>query len=249
MSNRLKIFALIAIFVIVSYKFGGNARGVITSVNTNVLTYFFNIKEAFSNKINEHFAQQEEILKLRAENQKIQKSALLSIAFAGKLNELLRENNVSKYAPDVELVRAISYANLDNYDRIWVDFKDFNASKIYGLLHQGNAAGIVVQSDGNPLALLLRDPKCIYSVYIGKDRIPGIAFGNKKEVLVKYIPIWTNPKEGDEVFTSGLDNIFFDGVRVGVIESIAEDGTAKTAVIKPHVKVSTPAYVHVITKN
>ena len=49
-------------------------------------------------------------------------------------------------------------------------------------------AGIVTKSYKNySLALLNINPNTSYTVFIGKDKIPGIAFGGEK-LIVKYIP-------------------------------------------------------------
>lgn len=230
-----------------SLRYGAEARNIIGGINNKILTTYVEMKNKFEEEISEHISQREEIVRLRAENQKLQKSAILSIAFAGKLNDLLKENNSTAYRPDISLVKSIGYVNLNDYGKVWIDFKDFDQSRIYGLLHQGYAAGIVVQNDGLPQGLLLTDPKSIFSVYIGSAKMQGVAYGNRKEVLVKYISQWLQPKVGDEVMTSGLDKIFFEGIKVGVVTEVIEEESSKTVVVKPHVTPSVPAYMHIIT--
>ena len=230
-----------------SLRYGAEARNIIGGINNKILTTYVEIKNKFEEEISEHISQREEIVRLRAENQKLQKSAILSIAFAGKLNDLLKENNSTAYRPDISLVKSIGYVNLNDYGKVWIDFKDFDQSRIYGLLHQGYAAGIVVQNDGLPQGLLLTDPKSIFSVYIGSAKMQGVAYGNRKEVLVKYISQWLQPKVGDEVMTSGLDKIFFEGIKVGVVTEVIEEESSKTVVVKPHVTPNVPAYMHIIT--
>ena len=75
----------------------------------------------------------------------------------------------------------------------------------------------------------------------------GVAYGNRKEVLVKYISQWLQPKVGDEVMTSGLDKIFFEGIKVGVVTEVIEEESSKTVVVKPYITPSVPAYMHIIT--
>ena len=247
MNSKFKIFLLLGVFVFISLRYGTEARNIIGGINNKILTTYVELKNKFEEEINEHISQREEIVRLRAENQKLQKSAILSIAFAGKLNDLLKENNSTAYRPDISLVKSIGYVNLNDYGKVWIDFKDFDQSRIYGLLHQGYAAGIVVQNDGLPQGLLLTDPKSIFSVYIGSAKMQGVAYGNRKEVLVKYISQWLQPKVGDEVMTSGLDKIFFEGIKVGVVTEVIEEESSKTVVVKPHVTPSVPAYMHIIT--
>ena len=249
MNSKFKIFVLLGIFVFVSLRYGTDARNIIGGINNKILTTYVEMKNNLEDTINEHIAQKEEIIKLRAENQKLQKSAILSLAFASKLNELIKENNSTGYDPSVKLVKSIGYSNLNDYGKVWIEFDDFNKSKIYGLLHQGYAAGIMIQSDGHPQGLMLSDPKSIFSVYVGSQKMPGVAHGNRKEVLVKYISQWLQPKVGDEVTTSGLDGIFFEGVKVGIVTEVIEEESSKTAVVKPYATPNVPAYMHVITKN
>jgi len=247
--NKLKLLFLIAVFVFVSFRYGAEARYLLEGINIKILSTYVDLKMNIESKINEHIAQKEEIERLQVENQKLQKSAVLSIAFASKLNDLLKENNNTAYTPNVELVKSIGYTDLNDYGKIWLSFNDFNQSKIYGLLEQGYAAGIVVSSDGHPQGLLLNDPKSIFSVYIGASKMQGVLQGNHKEVLVKYISQWLQPQVGDEVVTSGLDGLFFEGIKVGTVTQVIEEESSKSVVIKPYVTSHVPSYMHVIIQN
>ena len=246
--NRFKLLIFFVLILFVSIKYTDFAREYIVGFNNSILSSYLDIKNSIQEKLNEHIAQKEHIVRLEKENKELKKAALLSIAFAGKLNELLKENNITEYNPKVKLIQAIAYANLNDYNKVWLDFPDFNKSKIYGLLYNGYSAGIVVAKESNPLGLLLGDSKSIFSVYIGKKKIPGVLEGDKKRILVKYIPLWMEPKIGDEVITSGLDKIFFQGVRVGKVVEVIKEETSKTVVVEPYVKVGVPSFLHVIIK-
>ncbi len=247
--NRLKLLIFLVLLIFVSVKFTTIGRGYVVSFSNYIISNYLNIKEFISDKIDEHISQQATIVKLKEKNRELEKSALLSIAFAGKLNSILKDNNLSTYSPNVKLIRAISYSDLNNYDRVWLDFEDFNKSKIYGLLYQGYAAGIAIEKNSHPLGLLLRDKNCIFSVYVGEKKIPGIFQGNKKNLLIKYIPLWMNPKIGDDIMTSGLDGIFFQGIRVGKVLKVIEEESSKTVILQPYVGLKIPAFLHIITKN
>ncbi len=247
--NRLKFLLVLALLIYGSANYTDTGRRYVINLSHFVLTSYLNTKEKVINKIDEHFSQQEEIKTLRARNEKIEKSALLSIAFAAKLNAIMADNNLSMYQPNVKMIQALSYANLNDYNRVWLDFGDFNQSKIYGLLYQGYAAGIAVAKNTKALGLLLGDPQCIFSVYVGDKKIPGVLQGNKKDILVKYIPLWMNPKVGDEVITSGMDDIFFQGVRVGKVIRVTEEESSKTVTVRPYVNMNIPTFLHIITKN
>ena len=247
--NKIKLLAVLFLMVFVSVRYTEIGRGYVVGFNNFILSKYLDTKKTINDKIDEHFSQKKMIVKLRDENRKLEKSALLSIAFAGKLNDLLRDNNMSIYKPSVKLIQAISYSKLNDYNKIWLDFKDFNKSKIYGLLYQGYGVGIVVQKDTHPEGLLLKDPNSIFSVYIGVDKIPGVLQGNTKDILVKYIPLWMSPKIGDEVITSGMDGVFFQGARVGKVAKVMEEESSKTVIVKPYIDLRVPTYLHVITKD
>jgi len=244
--NKLKIILLVGAFVFVSLRYGTEARHVIGGINQSILASYVALKMRIEEQINEHIAQKEEIVRLKAENQQLQKSAVLSIAFAAKLSDILKEHNITAYHPKVALVRTIGYANLNDYGKVWLDFNEFNPSKIYGLLSQGYAAGIVIANDGHPQGLLLTDPKAIFSVYVGNQKMQGVTQGNRKEMMVRYISQWMQPQVGDEVITSGLDGIFFEGIKVGVVTEVIEEESSKTVIVKPYSTHYIPSYMHVI---
>lgn len=247
--SKFKFIFFITVFVVISLKYGGNVRGVFSKNANSIISTYLDIKTSIEQSVTEHFAQQKEIKELRIANRNLESSAEVLSAFASKLNDILKINEIEEYKPKVKLVRSIAYTNLNDYYKVWIDYEDFNSSRIYGLLNRGSSAGIVVQKDGNPMALLLGDPKSIFSVFIGENKIPGVVMGKKNEVRVKYIPLWLNPQEGDEVTTSGLDGIFFGGVRVGVVTKVIKEELSKTVIIEPYSKISVPSYYHIIEKN
>ena len=246
--NKFKIIVLLSAFVFVSLRYGTEARHVIGGINQSILASYVALKMQIEEQINEHVAQKEEIVRLKAENQQLQKSAVLSIAFAAKLSDILKEHNTTVYHPKVALVRTIGYANLNDYGKVWLDFNEFNTSRIYGLLSQGYAAGIVIANDGHPQGLMLTDPKAIFSVYVGNQKMQGVTQGNRKGMMVRYISQWMQPQIGDEVITSGLDGIFFEGIKVGVVTEVIEEESSKTVIVKPYSTHYIPSYMHVITE-
>jgi rod shape-determining protein MreC len=167
---------------------------------------------------------------------------------ATEIQDLYTENNSSlKLNPEVILVKAISYEKFGNFNRVWLDMPDFNSSKIYGLTYKELVAGIVIAENNKPLALLNKEVKSAYSVLIGQENAPGIANGNNEEFIeVNFIPTWYEIKEGDEVITSGLDNIFFKGLKVGKIISMSQAGGYQSALVEQYYKADAINYFHVI---
>lgn len=131
-------------------------------------------------------------------------------------------------------------------DQFWLEFKDFDPKKQYGLLYKGFAAGVVVEKDQKPVANMISSREAIFSVVIGEDRIEGVAFGDGEFIKVKYIPKYKDPKVGDEVITSGFDHIFYEGIKVGrVIQVIIKD-MYKEAIVKPFVVLDNPRYMYAV---
>ena len=231
--NKIKVITLLALFVFISFKFSSEARGVISSLSNSVIRAYLGSIEHISNMGEDHLFQKKSIRDYREQVESLSQSAQLSVAVASKLNSYLQEINQSAYDPKLSIVEAISYANLSDYNRVWLDFKDFDCSKIYGLVHQGSSAGIAICQDGKPLGLLNGDDKSIYSVLVGESEIPGVATGDDEFIHVKYIPMWMEPQVGDEVITSGKDKIFFKGVPVGKVVEVIKVDSYQSVLVKP----------------
>ena len=43
------------------------------------------------------------------------------------------------------------------------------------------------------------------------------------KVVIEYINAWNEIKEGDEIITNGLDNIFFEGIGVGRVKKVRQE--------------------------
>lgn len=246
MSKKLRFSIFAIFFIIISLRYSSVAREFISDVTNSIVKVYLDSIDYVDSKITEHFNQKNEIQSLRVQNEELKRSALLSVVFAGKLNSLLELNEKHRFNPKLALVEAVSYANLSDYNKVWIKMKDFNASKIYGLTYQGSSAGIIVEKDGNALGLLQGDSKCIFSVSVGEKMIPGVAVGKGEFMQIKYIPLWMNPKVGDKVMTSGLDNIFFEGIPVGQVVDIVQEESYQTAIVKPNVTPKTPAFFYAV---
>ena len=221
-------------------------NGFFNSVKNGYMQILASIQE----NIDLHFFQTHTIETLSHKIQQCKKSELVLHQLKEELQALqeLKDANIS-IDPRVRLVRAISYEKFGNLNHLWMHVTDYNASKIYGLVYKKNVAGIIVPKDNMPLALLLRDPKCSYAVSIGDEKAPGIAHGNNDQnIIVTFIPTWYNIHVGDEVRTSGLDNIFFKNLKVGKVLSLTTSQGYIKAVVKPYFKSMTQEYFYMIEK-
>ncbi len=221
----------------------------IESLNYLKTSYHKSVKFAEDN-LNKHFFQASEIARLKEELQNYENNHLVMQQLASEVNDLFQANKSKlKNYPSVDLVRVTSYEEFGNFNRLWIDIQDYNSSKIYGLAYKELVAGIVIPKNNHPLALLNKDVKCTYAVHVGSALAPGIAQGNnEKNIVVKYIPAWFSIKEGDEVISSGLDKIFFKGLKVGKVISSHKENGFQTAIISPYYNSNDPSYFHIITR-
>ncbi len=214
----------------------------------SIKTTYHDFSSYLQNIIIKYLKQEETISSLLLENRKLKKYYLELNATKKELESLKKECNVNtKFYLDVKLIRAISYTTLGDFSSMWIEMDDFNQTKIYGLIKDDFAAGIVVNKNGKPIALLNSNEKCAYAVEIGRSKAPGIAMGKRNgTMVVKFIPMYKNIKIGDEVVTSGMDNIFFYGIKVGKVIKIESMGSYKVAIVKPYADLANPRYFWIV---
>jgi len=250
--NR-KVFSffsiLIALFVGAFYYTNIVQKPVLSALN-NVKIDYKNVTKFIEDGFSKHFFQADQITMLKTQLQKYENNHLVMQELAIEVNDLYKVNNSSlKLDPRVDLVRTISYQKFADLNRIWIEMDDFNESKIYGLTYKELVAGIVIEKNSKPLGLLNRDFQSSYAVFVGSKHAPGIAHGNNGEnIVVKYIPSWFDIKKGDEVTTSGLDNIFFKGLKVGQVISVTKSQGYQNAIVDQYYKSNDPNYFHLIRK-
>jgi len=249
MNKELLSYLVVIIALIVGALYYSTAiqSPIITSLNF-IKSNYHNSITFVQTKINQHIFQAHTIEELSKKLEKYENNHLVMQQLASEINDLYKEKNSQfQVNPKVELVRTISYEKLGNLNRVWMDIPEYNSSKIYGLTYKELVAGIIIPKDGKALGLLNKDIKSTYSVYIGNQLAPGIVHGNNDEFLVvNFIPAWFEIKKGDEVMTSGLDNIFFKGLKVGKIISTTKSQGYQNAVIEQYYKANDPNYFHMI---
>jgi len=242
-------FLLTALFMGASYYTNTLQSPILNTLNKIKLVYHSNV-EFIENSIEKYLFQAKTISELNEKLVKYEKNHLVMQELASEIDDLLKENSSNlKINPKVELVRTISYESFGNLNRIWLEVNEYNSSKIYGLTYKELVAGIVIAKDSKALAILNNDSKSTYAVFIGKENATGIVRGNNDGTLsVNFIPAWYKIKIDDEVITSGLDNIFFKGLRVGKILSITKSQGYQNAIIEPYYIANEPNYFHLIKK-
>ncbi len=219
-------------------------------LSQSIKLVYLNQVQSFTQSVTEHINQKNTILRLQRENRYYERELLTMHQVADEYRNVLREQNSSiKTIPLLGLVRTISYVRMGDPHKLWLEMDHFDPKQVYGLLYRGYAAGIVVANHNRPMALLNGDIKSTYSVSVGKSMAPGIVRGNnERHLVVDFIPTWVPIAIGDEVITSGLDQIFLSGLQVGKVISISKSSGYQSAVLEPYFYAKKPAYFHIISK-
>lgn len=251
MNRELVAYFTILIALVVGALYYNNRvqSPILSSLNYIKSSYHTSV-EYLSTSVEKYFFQASQISQLQEDLQAYEKNHLVMQQLASELHDLYDESHSPLSTnPQVSLVRTIAYEKFGNLNRLWIEVPEYNASKIYGLTYKESVAGIVVAQDEKPLALLNKDIKSAYAVYVGAKSAPGIAHGkNENYLVVDFIPEWFEIKEGDEVVTSGLDNIFFKGLKVGKVISSTKSQGYQNAIIEPYYKANEPSYHHIIRR-
>ncbi len=251
MNKGLFSFFLIMIALVVGALYYTN------TIQTPFLSLLHGIRSHYhasiafvAQQVESHFFQAAHILELEEKLKLYENNHLVISQLSSELNDLFLEKRSKLHIdPEVELVRTISYQAFGDYNRVWLEVEEYNASRIYGLIYNNLVAGIVISHNQKPLALLNSDVKSSYAVYVGENKAPAIVHGNNSNhLVVKFIPAWFFIQEGDRVVTSGLDEIFFEGLNVGKVISVTKSQGYQTAVVEPFYKATNPNYFHMIKK-
>ena len=250
---RKFIFFLLLFIIGLSYLFE------IDKIIAKKLTLLSDIKSSYINTvvdlsttIEKYFNQLEEIQKLQKQNEALKnyKGSYLTIKNEYEnLKSFLDTNTNIEEQLKTKQTRVLSYVNFQDFTKVWLDYEKKDNS-ILGLISNNAAAGIVIKQDNKAVGLLNGNKKCSYAVFIGDKQIPGIIISNKKNIpQIRYIPLWSDISVGDEVVTSGMDNIFAKGLKVGKITKIENRSNMKIASINMYADVLKSKYFYVYKNN
>ncbi|HIP12158.1 MAG TPA: rod shape-determining protein MreC [Arcobacter sp.] len=160
-------------------------------------------------------------------------------------NIFLDKNNTIK----VNFVKVLSYINLNNFSKVILDTNLSKEKKILALVTPENySAGIVLRQDNKTVSYLNTNSKCNYAVFIGDKKAPGITSGITKngKLILKYVPKWHKINIGDEVVTSGQDDIFPFGLKVGRVIEVKELANTQNVIIQSYANVLSKKYFYII---
>jgi len=246
------LLLLVALFVILSQKNQATHNAILKFINP-IKQFYKQATQEVEDRSKSYIFQKESIEKLSKENKVLKKYLLDQTLYLQQVNNLYKKLPSLEKLPykSITLVDTISYVKLNSFDEVLLTPPKKSALKenhIYGLIQNNTVGGTAVLKNGNLYGYLSSNPRCKFSVFIGKNRTPGIIQGvDKENMLIKYIPKWANIKAGDRVETSGLDHIFFSNIPVGTIESVKVENSYKTAYVKSFSDTLHPDFFFLIT--
>ncbi len=247
--RRFLLLILLVILFIIFTKYNGAIKSFLLDfINPVKIAYL-----RFTNISDSYLKQQENILKLQKENNSLKKVLIEQSNYIGQLSHIykLLPSLVKKPYKSIYLTNTISYIKLNRLNEVILTTPKnfaFKNKKPYGLMQNDFVAGIAQYIDGKLYGYLLSNPKCTFSVFIGKNKINGIAQGDNKDgMIIKFIPRWSKVQIGDIVKTSGLDSIFFPDIIVGVVSDVKTLDRYKEAKIKVYAKLSKPSLFFLIS--
>jgi len=239
MKTRLVIIAILLLMLTVllsrnDERITDTLLGAINPIKQS----YKNFTQSVEDKSHSYIFQKESIEKLSRENRILRKRLL------EQMHYLEQVKNIYEVLPDLSrlpiastsITETISYVKLNSFSQVILTKpKGLVEDKLYGIIQGRVVAGTARVHSNQLYGYLTSDEKCRFSVFIGDTKAPGIALGHEKnQMIIKFIPKWHNVQVGERVFTSGLDNIFFADIPVGIVTKVEVQSSYTVAHIKTY---------------
>ncbi len=251
MNKKIIFFIIILLVALLLFQKEEEIQNHFSKMVLPLKEQYVNSKTSASEYIEKYTSQAQTIEKLKEENLLLrkylykQKSTIIQLEQYNKVKFKIFSTN-----EDILPVQTISYTKFNDFSRIHLNHEEhLKDEKIYGLIQKNVAAGIAIKENGLLEGILLSNPKCQFSTFIGEKKMPGIAKGVDENTMeINFIPKWSKINIGDKVITSGLDNIFLANIPVGTVKNILTRSTYKTAVIDTYADILHPNYFYLVKK-
>ena len=248
-TSRLVIFVLFILFGVFLLRQEESFQDKFAIISLPIKEYYLEVTNSIKDSTDKYLKQAESIEELKKENILLRKYLYQQKIKIVKLTQLTQfnEKKFNNYE-NILRVQTISYKKLNDFSQVYLtNSSELGKDKIYGLIQKNVAAGIAIKENDTLKGILLSNPICQFSTFIGKDKTPGIAKGIDAENLeVNFIPKWSTVKVGDKVLTSGMDNIFLPNIPVGEVTNIITKSTYKTAIVKTYADVLHPNFFYLV---
>ena len=246
----LTIVVLLLILVVLLTRNNDKISDTLLNVVNPIKQKYKAVTQGLEDKSHSYIFQKETIEKFSHENRVLRKRLLEQMHYIEQVQEVYEILPQLSRLPahNISIAETISYVKLNSFSQIILTKpKGIVEKKIYGLIQGTVVAGVSMVKNGQLYGYLTSDDKCRFSVFIGDKKAPGIAIGvEKNKMLIKFIPKWHNIQVGDKVVTSGLDEIFFRGLPVGIVTKVEVQSAYTVAYIKTYSNVMHPKTFFVI---
>jgi len=250
-TKAIVIVLLLLVVAVLLTKNNDRIEGTILNSINPLKQSYQKFTQDIENKSKSYIFQTETIERLSKENRILRQRMLEQLHYLNQIKNIYNVLPDLKKFPEnsISVSETISYVKLNSFSQIILTKpKDLKEDNLYGLIQGTVVAGVASIKNNQLYGYLTSDDKCRFSVFIGKEKAPGIAIGmSRDKMIVKFIPKWHNVKKGDKVITSGLDKIFFSNVPVGIVTEIEVQSAYSVAYIKPYTNALNPKTFFVIT--
>lgn len=249
---------LVSLVLALSYYFFSGLLGrVFESISKEALNFYIQTAKVVESSYSKYFAQASSIESLRLDNKILSEQALTFNSQLKTLKQdLLYEGFEGNKSFFIANANVLGYSALPNMFRVWIKLDGNTTDNALGLVVplsnkiDSVACGIAASKSTGWEGYLNGDSRCSYSVFVGAKKAPGILHGRSNgSVIIRFIPAWVEIKVGDEVIASGIDMLFFEGAKVGVVKEINTDNTFNEAVVEPYCNSFAPSRYYAIRKN
>jgi len=232
------IVILLLILTVLLTRNDERITNILLSIINPIKQNYKNVTQEIEDKSHSYLFQKESIEKLGRENRILRKQLLEQTHYIQQIKDIYTVLPKLSKLPihNISISETISYVKLNSFSQlILTKPKKLKKDKLYGLIQGKVVAGIARLHNNQLYGYLTSDEKCRFSVFIGKDNAPGITMGiDTNKMIVKFIPKWYKIQKGDKVVTSGLDDIFFSNIPVGIVTKMELQSSYKVAYIQTY---------------
>ena len=241
-------------------------EGVVASIKT-VLSYIFIPQVRASHGVVQYVRGTsrtvQELLQAHHENQQLKQQIETTQLLAAQAKEVFAENErlsgllqIAASRPWKGVWAKVAYREPTQWNSVVIDKGTMDGivprSAVIAMAGgQEGLAGVVVEATENTAqVLLVRDEEFSAAVQLERGGETGLLTGaGMRPVQIKYVPLLTEVKKGDKVYTSSMSSVFPAGILVGEVSNVRPEESFQTALtleVLPQVRSASVKEVFVI---